>query len=476
MDSGIPINDIGKIKYQASVRRDFKPAASLDRDAAALDVTDKFGHSGIEDLPLMGKPAVGGVKKETVGQAAGGEQVKNAEKNLADIPGIDPILLKPKKWAVLYYMNGSCDLEYELNSELNGAGLKGTDENVAVGGQISYLSKDGGAVRKAFGRPIKIDRKHEKPNEILIEDLGKTNMGQEKTLEDFLRWGMKSFPAEHYMVVFGGHGGSFMGMLPDKVHDDHLDHSEIKTAFDNVTKEMGKKIDVVQMDNCYMACAEAAHALKDSANYLIASEETAFGHNTSHYEVVGKMQYYGKDKDLEVGKVNSIVMESQHNYTAASVLRLWKMPEFCKTLKNFSEKLVNTQTAPEIIKKAFSQAQHYGQETVLKQSSTAMPRKPYQEVRDVYSLAGKISESSEIKDEELKKAAVEVESQMDELLAGGLIRDKYYEVLRDSHGMTIYAPTKDAQEHLEEYEKLEFAKETGWGEVVKKFGSSKRLE
>jgi len=43
----------------------------------------------------------------------------------------------------------------------------------------------------------------------MIEDLGETNTGDPKVLSDFILWGAKNYPAEHYLVVVWNHGAGW---------------------------------------------------------------------------------------------------------------------------------------------------------------------------------------------------------------------------------------------------------------------------
>lgn len=99
------------------------------------------------------------------------------------------------------------------------------------------------------------------------------NMGEAKTLTDFLVWGQNNYLAERNMLILWDHGGgAAKGVCFDENHAfDALTLTEIKQAFQNAT--LKTKFDVVGFDACLMASIEVAVAVKDYADYMIASEE-----------------------------------------------------------------------------------------------------------------------------------------------------------------------------------------------------------
>ena len=108
-----------------------------------------------------------------------------------------------------------------------------------------------------------------------IKSQDKKNMGDPKTLSDFINYGMNNFPAENYSLVFFGHAhGATRGFGYDENFDyDTLTVPEMKQAFEN-SKVKEEKFDFILFDSCYMANLEVAYTLKDYADYLVASQDT----------------------------------------------------------------------------------------------------------------------------------------------------------------------------------------------------------
>lgn len=108
----------------------------------------------------------------------------------------------------------------------------------------------------------------------LQDQLPRASMGAAGTFADFMKWGVKNYPADHYMLVFWDHGGgSLSGVCQDELDYDTLTLPEIAAGL----KSSGAAIDVVGFDTCLMATLETAQILAPYADYMVASEEVEPG-------------------------------------------------------------------------------------------------------------------------------------------------------------------------------------------------------
>lgn len=176
---------------------------------------------------------------------------------------------------ILVYMIGA-DLESE-------GGLASNDleemMEASFGDDIALIVQTGGAT-KWFNDAVdgdSVQRFQIKDGDItLIEDVGMQNMCDQDVLSDYLSWGVKNYPADRYAAILWDHGGGTMygfGVDENYPNEESLTIADIKSAFD----ETGCYFDFVGFDACLMATIEVGYALKDSANYLIASEESESG-------------------------------------------------------------------------------------------------------------------------------------------------------------------------------------------------------
>jgi len=201
-----------------------------------------------------------------------------------------------KKWTVLAYINGKDgSLQRLAPSVLRELEAAGSDDNLNIVAQLSRqksiidkFSKDWSGTRR-----YEVKRNMDPPplqEEMMnwfippytkniispvTEDLGdKVDMGDPATLTDFLKWGIKKYPAEHYAVVIYGQGGGFAGSVADAEHKSVIDNKELAGSLKAASDEAGQKIDVVAFDGNLMSQMEVADQIKDSTNILVASEGT----------------------------------------------------------------------------------------------------------------------------------------------------------------------------------------------------------
>ncbi|MCD4786017.1 MAG: hypothetical protein K8T10_19525 [Candidatus Eremiobacteraeota bacterium] len=379
---------------------------------------------------------------------------------------------KPKDWTVLCYFNGNCDLESDIESSMKSLEKVGSDDNINFVAQMAYRSEDGKAERILLKKPGWLGFKK---NSEVLADLGKTNMAHPQTLKDFISWGMKKFPANHYAVIMSGHGYGFVGSMPDEVADDIMLTTELKSALDTATKETGEKIDILGFDSCLMANAETAYATKDSADFLVGSEEVLISGNWDYSEFGGKMKEEANGDGLTVFEALEAMVKSQQNYKllTSSIIDCRDMPGFARRLKKFSEKLLNTETPDRYIKHAFRNAQHYCQPKIMAQAANGdIETKPMNQMRDVVSVTMEIIASDYIADTDLKQSALDLAKFIKDQVVVFEMHRKGMDI-SGSKGISIYTPTSDADKYADFYEnKLSLGKDTGWGKVVRKFGVS----
>jgi hypothetical protein len=127
------------------------------------------------------------------------------------------------------------------------------------------------------------------------------------------RWMITSYPAKRYIVVLWNHGSGVVdyetyrspmsglffkdlrfksprirpmlqdvlvperGILYDDTYKRVLTNQGLVQAMSTIKDLLGKKIDVVVMDACYMATYEVGYALRKSVSYLVASQEAESG-------------------------------------------------------------------------------------------------------------------------------------------------------------------------------------------------------
>ena len=134
----------------------------------------------------------------------------------------------------------------------------------------------------------------------LVGEVPLASMSQPETLSDFIKWSKENYPAKKYALVMWDHGtGAVNGLLIDELFNGdtmHLD--ELKTALD----DSDVHFEAVIFDACLMASLETAWAIKDSADWMIASEELVAGKGTAMNDWLQQLYLTPQWDGLRLGK------------------------------------------------------------------------------------------------------------------------------------------------------------------------------
>ena len=102
---------------------------------------------------------------------------------------------------LLVYIIGS-DLESDYDAA---SGNIEEMQSVTPNARVNVVLSTGGADKDGWRT---VQRKRINGAQIeLLADLGPVNMGRQETLQDFITWGMQSYPAERTLLVLWNHGG-----------------------------------------------------------------------------------------------------------------------------------------------------------------------------------------------------------------------------------------------------------------------------
>lgn len=173
---------------------------------------------------------------------------------------------KKAKWTVLYYFDGKNNLSSMAKHSFNSIDKVGSDENVNLVAELGLMKQDvvRGLVNPGAGTAN-------------FENLGDVDMGSAQHLEEFLEWGMKEYPAEHYAVVLWNHGAGFKGILTDDEHQSIVTTQQLADTLESVGRKMNSKIEVVNFNACLMNQAEVAYEIRNGADYAVGSQEVEAG-------------------------------------------------------------------------------------------------------------------------------------------------------------------------------------------------------
>ena len=113
----------------------------------------------------------------------------------------------------------------------------------------------------------------------LLETLPLQSMADPQTLADFIRWGVATHPAKKYALVLWDHGGGAKtGIFIDELFENDVMYLyELRQAM----IDGGARFETVVIDACLMANLETAWSIRDTARWMVASEEIVPGKGTA---------------------------------------------------------------------------------------------------------------------------------------------------------------------------------------------------
>lgn len=178
-----------------------------------------------------------------------------------------------------------------------------------------------------------------------VADLGEVDMGDPQSLVDFIVWGAQNYPAQHYMLVIGSHGGGWRGIGPDEGDGESmLDLPEIDAALTEAQSILGiEKFDIVGFDACLMGVTDVAATLIPHAEYVLASQEVIPSNGWEYRNSIVAMQ---NNPDWDAFQVGANFIDNYMSYYAGpgartkvglSLVQTDQLPALLDSLTNFAQ-------------------------------------------------------------------------------------------------------------------------------------------
>ena len=179
-----------------------------------------------------------------------------------------------------------------------------------------------------------------------LQDWGRGSMGAPDSLEQFLSFGLKEYPADRTIAVLWDHGaGSEGGVCFDETAgDDGLTIVEINEALEKLEKSVPDfHIDIFGCDACMMGTYEMAAMLAGHpVDFYVASEELEPG---TGWNYTGWLEMLKDDPGISnedlCGAIIDTFMEAglandPDDYLTLSAVRLSKVGELAKSMEQFA--------------------------------------------------------------------------------------------------------------------------------------------
>ena len=226
------------------------------------------------------------------------------------------------EWTVMIFMDGDNNLEEDALIDFTEIAKVGSTDKVNVVVQLDRIGKYVTSDNERYPFWTQTLRFHmtkgitPSPDSTPVEyDIGEANMGDGRTLADFVSWSRTRFPAKRYALIISDHGQGWRGILPPTdelralvsgsggdllsrprvgnviaafpfraalgspfrtVSFDETDKDKLynREAQDSLSAALhGEKLDLIGFDACLMAMAETGYAMRGVADTLVGSED-----------------------------------------------------------------------------------------------------------------------------------------------------------------------------------------------------------
>lgn len=276
-----------------------------------------------------------------------------------------------KDWTMLVFINGHNNLDDYGAYNINQMEKVGSTDDFNVVVQWASL-----AAKKTTKRLfVQKDNDINKVSSPVVQELPKVDMGDKKSLLDFIKWGADNFPAEHYFVAVWNHGSGWhlKNASGDDIHandisfDDttghHITTEQLAEVMEDATAYIGHPVDIYGSDACLMAMVEIAHEMAGSVTTFVGSEEVEPGDG---WPYDGFLERWSKRPGANSNEVGGFLVDAYKAYyqalgnstTTLSALDVTKLPALVEEIGLFREKLLSVKDLNPIAKAA-KDAQRY---------------------------------------------------------------------------------------------------------------------
>jgi hypothetical protein len=389
---------------------------------------------------------------------------------------------KNAQWTWLVYMAGDNNLEGAGRDDLAEMKQVGSTDDVNV--IVQFDTEENETTRYRI----------EKNKTKVIEKLPGVDCGDPKVLTQFIKWGVQKYPAKHYLLDVWNHGGGWENLPVDynydairlakpsraaklnrlkralfrttvkKIHKrkgnlraiaidcgshDYLDNQELRNGVYNGLPG-SQKFDILGCDACLMNMLEVAYEMKDTANYMVGSEETEPGAGWPYTAILKQLAAKPTMNPEDLAK--TIVAEYGKYFQKArqtatqSALDLGLIQSVAAAVNELAEVLLaDLQNVAGGVSLARDRAQKFD-----------MP-----EYVDLGDLAGQIAQRLP-QNAQVKTATDKILKALNPAIGEGLVIQNATSgpTVQRASGLSIYFP--HPEDYAPDYSDLSFSKEGSW--------------
>ena len=202
------------------------------------------------------------------------------------------------EWLVMIYAAGDNDLDKSVASAILKMETVGSSDKVKI---VALMDRAQDAPWSTTRRFLVNDPRIQQgkpswdPSLPTCQDMGELNMGDAKTLKDFVTWSQTTYRSKRTMLVFLTHGGGWRESFDRAVGesagegpglallsrgiawDDSNDHDFLESREVHEALQGRKGLTIIGADADHMAMIEVAYEWRGLAEYLVTSQHTIPG-------------------------------------------------------------------------------------------------------------------------------------------------------------------------------------------------------
>lgn len=259
-------------------------------------------------------------------------------------------------WTVLVYMSADNNLELAALQDFNEMEAAGNSERVHVLVQIDRAQGESdadGDWHEARRYVVHADEDTSVITSEFTVDMGEVNMGEAGTLNDFITWGVLTYPANHYALILWDHGAGWNGFAFDNDTNfadtvDHLTLPELETAVSQALAQTHlDKFDLVAFDACLMGQIDVFQTLQPYADYAVGSEELTPGHGWDYQTLLANLYATPDMNGIQLAQqivdnfTNMYTQVEPDDFVTMTAVDLAKLPPLTNAIEQLAAALLH---------------------------------------------------------------------------------------------------------------------------------------
>ncbi|EKD81611.1 MAG: hypothetical protein ACD_39C01726G0002 [uncultured bacterium] len=391
---------------------------------------------------------------------------------------VSPAQASEKEWTWLVFLNADNNLDEYGVEDQNEMARVGSNEWLNI---VTLIDRYDGPATLNYIEKNKITT---------VREMGELDMGDYKQLISFFQDVAAAYPAKHYGLVIWNHGsgwdkskGSVRGISYDDSSDNYITTEQLGLAMAAAKTTLGRNLDLLCMDACLMQMMEVAWSVKDSCDFVVASEETEPGDGYPYYEILGNLTRTMLPRDFCRLIVKAYGDSYNHDVPDEWP---WFAPAELKSIKKTTQSAIDCARLP-----AVKTALDAFAEAAMAKNFAPQFKAALADVQRFYTYSNidlidfVILLRASIKDEAFQAAAGNLKKELLSLIVANattgdnpdsdqwpgepgeddlLARERAI----DANGIAIYFPEKSSS-FSAEYQNLAFARESLWDEMIQDY-------